>query len=111
MPHLYNYVYVCVGVEYVEYTVCIQLYMHQGGPCGGRPLTAVCVCVYMCVCMCVCVFVCMCVCVCVKEATWEPPWCYMALSSPHNLTKTANKPPDDGRLWISAPLISVTITV
>lgn len=43
------------------------------------------------------------VCVCV----WESPCC----AAPHYLTKTANKTPDDGRLWISAPLISVTITV
>lgn len=34
-----------------------------------------------------------------------------ASPTPHKLTKTLNKPPDEWCLWISAPLISVTITV
>lgn len=34
-----------------------------------------------------------------------------ASPAPHNLTKTLNKPPDEWCLWISVPLISVTITV
>lgn len=63
-----------------------------------------------------CVRVCMCVCDGDSSQLVEPGkrWEHSELGAsptPHKLTKTLNKPLDEWCLWISAPLISVTITV